>query len=84
MRGPAFPRPSWSTFSTGSIPSARRTSGSASIPASGLSISRQIVEALKGRISAENRRDAQGAILGARFIVRLPAPQDVKRAIAAA
>jgi two-component system sensor histidine kinase ChvG len=39
----------------------------------GLSISRQIVEGLRGRISAENRRDAEGKILGARFSVRLPA-----------
>jgi len=38
----------------------------------GLSISRQIVEALKGHISAENRRDAAGQVLGARFVVRLP------------
>ncbi len=38
----------------------------------GLSISRQIVEALRGRISAENRRDAGGRVLGARFVVRLP------------
>ena len=38
----------------------------------GLSISRQIVEALNGRISAENRRDAEGRVLGARFVVRLP------------
>jgi two-component system sensor histidine kinase ChvG len=38
----------------------------------GLSISRQIVEALRGRISAENRRDEQGRIIGARFVVRLP------------
>ena len=38
----------------------------------GLSISRQIVEALKGRITAENRRDPSGKIIGARFIVRLP------------
>src|ERR1700761_3119094 len=38
----------------------------------GLSISRQIVEALQGQISAENRRDGSGRILGARFIVRLP------------
>jgi two-component system, OmpR family, sensor histidine kinase ChvG len=38
----------------------------------GLSISRQIIEGLHGRISAENRRDAEGKILGARFIVRLP------------
>jgi two-component system sensor histidine kinase ChvG len=37
----------------------------------GLSISRQIVEALKGRISAENRRDETGKILGARFVIRL-------------
>jgi two-component system sensor histidine kinase ChvG len=38
----------------------------------GLSISRQIVEALRGRISAENRRDSTGKVLGARFVVRLP------------
>ena len=38
----------------------------------GLSISRQIVEALRGRISAENRRDAGGKVVGARFVVRLP------------
>ena len=38
----------------------------------GLSISRQIVEALKGRISAENRRDTAGTVGGARFVVRLP------------
>ena len=38
----------------------------------GLSISRQIVEALRGQIVAENRRDERGAVLGARFTVRLP------------
>lgn len=38
----------------------------------GLSISRQIVEAHLGRISAENRRDEDGNIIGARFVVRLP------------
>ena len=38
----------------------------------GLSISRQIVEALKGRIAAENRLGDEGQIVGARFIVRLP------------
>jgi two-component system sensor histidine kinase ChvG len=38
----------------------------------GLSISRQIVQALKGRIIAENRRDSDGAVRGARFVVRLP------------
>ncbi len=38
----------------------------------GLSISRQIVEALKGRIAAENRRGEDGRVLGARFVVRLP------------
>ena len=38
----------------------------------GLSISRQIVEALKGKISAENRRGTRGQVLGARFVVRLP------------
>ena len=38
----------------------------------GLSISRQIVEGLKGKIAAENRRDDAGRVLGARFVVRLP------------
>ena len=38
----------------------------------GLSISRQIVEALKGRITAENRRDRDGKVIGARFVVWLP------------
>ncbi len=38
----------------------------------GLSISRQIIEALHGQISAENRKDANGKVLGARFVVRLP------------
>ncbi len=38
----------------------------------GLSISRQIVEALKGRIAAENRADEHGTVIGARFVVRLP------------
>ena len=38
----------------------------------GLSISRQIVEALRGRISAENRRGDDGQVIGARFVVRLP------------
>jgi two-component system sensor histidine kinase ChvG len=39
----------------------------------GLSISRQIIEALRGTIAAENRRDGEGRIAGARFVVRLPA-----------
>jgi two-component system, OmpR family, sensor histidine kinase ChvG len=38
----------------------------------GLSISRQIIEALHGRIAAENRRDETGKVIGARFVVRLP------------
>ena len=38
----------------------------------GLSISKQIVEAHRGRIWAENRRDAAGAVCGARFFIRLP------------
>jgi two-component system sensor histidine kinase ChvG len=38
----------------------------------GLSISRQIIEAHQGRISAENRRDAAGDVIGARFVIRLP------------
>ena len=38
----------------------------------GLSISQQIVNALRGRIAAENRRDANGKVLGARFVVRMP------------
>lgn len=38
----------------------------------GLSISRQIVTAHGGSIRAENRRDAGGRVVGARFLVRLP------------
>jgi two-component system, OmpR family, sensor histidine kinase ChvG len=45
----------------------------------GLSISKQIIEAHRGRIWAENRAGAIGAdgeptVAGARFVVRLPAP----------
>jgi two-component system sensor histidine kinase ChvG len=39
----------------------------------GLSISKQIVEAHRGMIWAENRKDAKGATQGARFCIRLPA-----------
>jgi two-component system, OmpR family, sensor histidine kinase ChvG len=39
----------------------------------GLSISKQIVEAHRGRIWAENRTDPGGAVCGARFLIRLPA-----------
>ncbi|NTU76303.1 MAG: histidine kinase, partial [Alphaproteobacteria bacterium] len=38
----------------------------------GLSISKQIVEAHHGRIWAENRRNENGHVLGARFVVQLP------------
>ncbi len=37
----------------------------------GLSISRQIIEAHQGRITAENRRAGDGRIVGARFVIRL-------------
>jgi two-component system, OmpR family, sensor histidine kinase ChvG len=39
----------------------------------GLSISRQIVDAHRGRIWAENRTDTAGVVIGARFLIRLPA-----------
>ncbi len=39
----------------------------------GLSISRQIIDAHHGRIWAENRQDADGQIVGARFNILLPA-----------
>ena len=38
----------------------------------GLSISLQIATAHRGQISAKNRKDNTGAILGARFTVQLP------------
>jgi two-component system sensor histidine kinase ChvG len=45
----------------------------------GLSISKQIIEAHRGRIWAENRHgpigaDGEATVAGARFVVRLPAP----------
>ena len=39
----------------------------------GLSISKQIVEAHRGRIWAENRLDSSDKVCGARFSIRLPA-----------
>jgi two-component system sensor histidine kinase ChvG len=42
----------------------------------GLSISKQIVEAHRGRIWAENLHDDAGNIVGARFVVQLPAMQE--------
>ncbi|HSM40000.1 MAG TPA: stimulus-sensing domain-containing protein [Afifellaceae bacterium] len=38
----------------------------------GLAITRQIVDVHRGRVTAENRRDANGRITGARFTVVLP------------
>jgi len=37
----------------------------------GLSISKQIIEAHRGQIWAENRRDGAGRVCGARFLIRL-------------
>lgn len=39
----------------------------------GLSISKQIIETHHGRVTAENRRDVDGSVIGARFTVSLPA-----------
>jgi two-component system sensor histidine kinase ChvG len=39
----------------------------------GLSISKQIVEAHRGRIWAQNRKDETGNVVGAKFVVQLPA-----------
>jgi len=44
----------------------------------GLSISRQIVEAHGGTIRAENRQGPDGAVIGARFIVILPAQGEAR------
>jgi len=38
----------------------------------GLSISRQIAQALRGSLVAENRRDETGCVVGARLVLRLP------------
>jgi two-component system sensor histidine kinase ChvG len=39
----------------------------------GLSISRQIIEAHAGTVTASNRKDGRGGVIGARFTIRLPA-----------
>ena len=39
----------------------------------GLAITRQIVDVHRGVVVAENRKDADGRIIGARFTVTLPA-----------
>ena len=39
----------------------------------GLSISKQVVQAHGGSIWAENRMDSDGRVVGARFVVELPA-----------
>lgn len=44
----------------------------------GLSISKQIIEGHGGLIHAENRRDALGATIGARFVILLPIRTDAK------
>jgi two-component system sensor histidine kinase ChvG len=41
----------------------------------GLAITRQIVEAHRGTVVAENRRRPDGSVEGARFTVTLPAPE---------
>jgi two-component system sensor histidine kinase ChvG len=46
----------------------------------GLGISKQIVEAHEGTISAANRRNAESAVEGARFTVRLPLAIKAKKA----
>jgi two-component system sensor histidine kinase ChvG len=38
----------------------------------GLSISKQIVEAHDGTLHAENRKDPQDRVIGARFVISLP------------
>jgi two-component system sensor histidine kinase ChvG len=45
----------------------------------GLAITRQIVEAHRGTIAAENRRRPDGGVAGARFTVTLPAPKSTAR-----
>ena len=70
--GPGFPRATSSRSSTGSIPSGRQGEKFGQHSGLGLSISRQIVEALRGRISAENRRGIGNKVMGARFVVTLP------------
>jgi two-component system sensor histidine kinase ChvG len=39
----------------------------------GLSISKQIIDSHRGGIRAENRVDRAGKVMGARFVIRLPA-----------
>ena len=45
----------------------------------GLAITRQIVEAHRGTITAENRTAGDGSVAGARFVVTIPAPSELAR-----
>ena len=55
------------------LSTAPATVGGAGNSGLGLSIARQIIEAHNGRVWAENRLGPEGDVLGARFIVILPA-----------
>ncbi len=73
MTAPAF-RPESSTRSFGRFYSERPEGEKFGTHSGlGLSISKQIVESHHGAIRAENRTDRSGKVVGARFIIRLPA-----------
>ena len=73
MKGQAFQKKISKPYLSVFIQSARTAKRLAAIQGLGLAFRRQITQAYGGSLTAENRKDADGKVLGARFIVKFRA-----------